>query len=404
MNGRETIAVIGGSIGGILAGVLLQRAGYAANVYERVGTALSSRGAGIVTHPELIAIMEEVGAGDVARLGVETTRRRLLAGDGSVSIDFPRHQIQASWNGIYDALRRQLAEGTYHPDHDLEALEPEPDQVVARFSNGARIVADILVGADGIGSRVRQQTFPSIAPEYAGYVGWRGIVDISALSPASRSILGDAFTMALPGDEQFVGYPVPAASADEPSAGERYNFVWYRPASAETQLADLLTDSTGKTHAGNIPPPLIRPDVTDRLREFADANLPPALAEAVRATPQPFLQPIYDLESTQLRSGRVVLIGDAAFVARPHVGAGVTKAAGDAQCLVAALLAAPTVDLALKAYEDQRLREGRLILKQARRLGENIGHPGRGCPPATLLDETAWLDFLRDTHSMEHET
>jgi len=404
LNRREKIAVIGGSIGGILAGVLLQRAGYAVNVYERVGTALSSRGAGIVTHPELISIMEEVGAGEVARLGVETSRRRLLAVDGSVSIDFPRHQIQASWNGIYNALRQQLAEGSYHPDHDLQTLEAGPDEVLARFSNGTVVAADILVGADGIGSRVRQQIFPSVAPDYVGYVGWRGIVDFDALSSASRSILEDAFTMALPGDEQFVGYPVPAAAGDEGAAGERYNFVWYRPAPAETDLVDLLTDSDGRTHAGNIPPPLIRADVTQRLRAFAEANLPPALAEVVRETRQPFLQPIYDLESTQLRSGRVVVLGDAAFVARPHVGAGVTKAAADAQCLVASLLGAPSVDAALAAYEEQRLREGCRILQQARRLGENIGHSGRGCSPATLLDETAWLDFMRDTDTTELAT
>ncbi|WP_368735033.1 FAD-dependent monooxygenase, partial [Serratia marcescens] len=66
-------------------------------------------------------------------------------------------------------------------------------------------------------------------------------------------------------------------------------------------------------------------------------------------------QPIYDLESPRLAFGRVVLLGDAAFVARPHVGAGVTKAALDAACLADAIAAADgMLEPALARYDIER--------------------------------------------------
>ena len=89
----------------------------------------------------------------------------------------------------------------------------------------------------------------------------------------------------------------------------------------------------------------------------------------VEKTENLFFQPISDLESEQLAFGRVALLGDAAFVARPHCGMGVTKAAGDAQALVSALDGHADVHAALRAYERQRVTFGRLVVGHARALG-----------------------------------
>ena len=86
-----------------------------------------------------------------------------------------------------------------------------------------------------------------------------------------------------------------------------------------------------------MPPPLIRPDLIAALKSDAQAKLAPCLARMVTQTPQPLLQPISDLDPPHIAWGRVALIGDAAFVARPHVATGVMKAALDAESLVAAL-------------------------------------------------------------------
>jgi 2-polyprenyl-6-methoxyphenol hydroxylase-like FAD-dependent oxidoreductase len=90
----------------------------------------------------------------------------------------------------------------------------------------------------------------------------------------------------------------------------------------------------------------------------------------VHKATQPLVQPIYDLDSPQLAFGRVVLLGDAAFVARPHCGMGVTKAAGDAKALTQSLMQMPDDPVqALKAYDSKRQPTGRFLVGHARSLG-----------------------------------
>jgi 2-polyprenyl-6-methoxyphenol hydroxylase-like FAD-dependent oxidoreductase len=140
------------------------------------------------------------------------------------------------------------------------------------------------------------------------------------------------------------------------------------------------------------------------MRDAAERLLPPQFRAALRLVQQPFLQPIYDLESPQMAFGRVALAGDAAFVVRPHVGAGVVKAAQDAAALAAALEACGSLEAGLKAYEAQRLGAGQRYVAQARRLGsylrytfENEAERARAAfyaRPDQVLAQTAMLDFM----------
>ncbi len=193
----------------------------------------------------------------------------------------------------------------------------------------------MFIGADGLRSTVRQQCEPAIAPLYAGYVAWRALIPESALPPAIHRELFDAMTFCLPPGEQFLGYPVAGPDNDLRAGRRRYNIVWYRPADEANELPRLLTDETGIIHAISIPPPLIRGDAIAEMRAAAERLLAPQLRAVVRLINEPLLQPIYDLASPRLSFGRVAIIGDAAFVARPHVAAGVSKAADDAAALAA---------------------------------------------------------------------
>jgi 2-polyprenyl-6-methoxyphenol hydroxylase-like FAD-dependent oxidoreductase len=112
--------------------------------------------------------------------------------------------------------------------------------------------------------------------------------------------------------------------------------------------------------------------VIAELRAHAAAVLAPQTADIVARTPLPLLQPIYDLASPRIVAGRVALLGDAAFVARPHVGTGVTKAARDAECLTDALAAAPNIEAALAAYDRQRRAFGSALVARARALGRYL--------------------------------
>ena len=126
---------------------------------------------------------------------------------------------------------------------------------------------------------------------------------------------------------------------NETQAGQRaYNIVWYRPTTPE-KLADLCTDASGKCHGTSIPPPLLRPDVIAWSKAQARALVAPQVAEIFERDPRPFFQAIFDFISPQIVFGRVALLGDAAFLARPHPGAGTTKCAMDAEHLADSIAA-----------------------------------------------------------------
>jgi 2-polyprenyl-6-methoxyphenol hydroxylase-like FAD-dependent oxidoreductase len=195
------------------------------------------------------------------------------------------------------------------------------------------------------------------------------LVDEAALSPEARAALFDHFAFCLPPHEQILGYPVAGPDNSTLPGKRRYNFVWYRATSEHTQLPNMLTDASGRRWDGGIPPGLIRPDVIVEMEEAAQTLLAPAFAEAVAKTTQPLFQPIYDLQVPRMDFGRIALLGDAAFVARPHCGMGVAKAAGDAVALVEALSADPDVPTAVRAYSDARTPVGGAIIEHARHLG-----------------------------------
>ena len=115
-------------------------------------------------------------------------------------------------------------------------------------------------------------------------------------------------------------------------------------------------------------------------RAQARAILPPQFIALTEATPAPFFQPIFDLDSPRIVAGRVALLGDAASVARPHVGAGVTKAALNAAWLADALTAKSNnlpdkIDAGLAAYEARARSFGTALVARARFLGAYLEDP-----------------------------
>jgi len=397
--------VIGGSMGGLFTALLLQRAGWDTHVFERVATELSGRGAGIVTHPELVSALAAVGLHPGDDLGVSMDERRTLDRNGVVIGRYRCPQIATSWNRLFQMLRDALPPERYHLGKEFVAAEFNADTAVARFADGSAAEADLIVGADGIRSTVRQQFLPDVKPLYAGYVAWRGLVEERALPPAAHRDLFPYFAFCLPPGEQMLGYPVAGPDNDLRPGHRRYNFVWYRPADEESELQRLLTDDSGHTHSLSIPPPLISRASIAEMRSHGHEVLAPQFSEVVRVTEQPFLQPIYDLESPFMKFSRVALIGDAAFVARPHVGGGVAKAAHDAMALVHALSVEEEIGSALKRFERERAAMGRRIVDQARRLGsymrtrfntaEERALAERHQTPEAVMSETALLTFLR---------
>lgn len=361
--------VVGGSLGGLFAANLLLKAGWDVHVYERVTEELQGRGAGIVTHPELMDVLSAAGIAADDSLGVTVAQRVTLAQDGSIVGKRDLPQLLTAWGRLYHILRSAFPDARYHNGKHLTSFTQDVDAVEARFADGEIVSADLLIAADGLRSAVRQSLLPQVRPQYAGYIAWRGLVEESVLSERARQELFPYFAFGLPPREQMIAYPVAGQDNSVTPGQRRYNFVWYRPADEVSTFRAMVTDASGKVWPDGIPPPLIRPEVLEEARTAAREVLSPQFAELVAKTENLFFQPIFDLESTQLAFGRVALLGDAAFVARPHCGMGVTKAGSDAMALAEVLSLGDDVHEALLRYEAQRLQEGAFIVGHARALG-----------------------------------
>ncbi len=372
------ILIVGGSLGGLMAAGMLLRAGHEVQVLERSARSLQGRGAGIVTHDCLRDALRAAGAVVDSSLGVAVQSRVVLAADGSMQARWDHAQVLTSWGRLYALLCDAVPAEHQRLGAAVVGVQSHADSVSATLASGELLHADLLIACDGLRSSVRQQLAPSVHPDYAGYVAWRGVCDEAALSRHTRSTLFDHFGFGLPSGEQMIGYPVAGAKDSTEVGHRRWNFVWYRPATAGAALAALMTDADGGHHADGIAPQQVSWRHIAAMRQAARDTLAPQFAEVVEKTAVPFLQPIYDLASDRLAFGRVALLGDAAFVARPHVGMGVSKAGDDAMALAQCVAQHGATPLALREYEALRLPAGQAVVQRARRLGAYLQAHAQG--------------------------
>ena len=378
--------MVGGSLGGLTAALVLRDLGCQVDVFERSTAELESRGAGIVVLDETVRYFRERTDLELGRLTTATGVLRYLGRDGGVVYEERRRYRYSAWHTIYRALLDCFERGRYHLGKEMADFRQQSEHVQVRFADGSTAAYDLLVCADGISSNARTMLQPQARPAYAGYVAWRGTVDERQLSPGVRDLLADSISYQVAPNSHILLYPIPALDGSVAPGRRLANFVWYRNYAAGDELDDLMTDRDGIRRDITLPPGAARRAHLDELRAVAAAQLAPQLAEVVQRSKLPFVQVIFDIEVDQMAFGRVCLIGDAAFGLRPHAAAGTAKAASDAWALAEALAATQgDLQAALPRWERRQLAVGRAVLERTRRNGNKSQFQGTWRPGAPEL-------------------
>lgn len=363
--GGGRVAIVGGSIAGCAMALAVSRGGAEhVTVFERAGGELQDRGVGIAVNNDRYAELEAAGYMAETMPWASLSRRPWTVRDGDA---YPGRTITThpfpfrayNWGSLWGELRRRVPDGTdFRSETHVAQVATEADAASVKLADGSVEDFDLVIGADGYRSVVRQAMFPELAPAYAGYLGWRGTSAVPAdLPPGAEE---EANCLVFPGGH-CVTYLIP-----DRTEGHRMNWVLYTQPPAESGLDAELRSPT------SLPPGKVAAELTVYLRDLVAEHFPPFWADCVLSSPaeRTFIQPIYDLSVPQYVRGRLLLAGDAATVARPHIGGGSVKALQDAAALEKVWRSGSSWQEILTAYADGRGLVGDQMVDLARRLGD----------------------------------
>ncbi|MFI6285170.1 FAD-dependent monooxygenase [Streptomyces sp. NPDC051018] len=374
------VAVVGGSVGGCAAALAAHRAGHRdITVYERAAGDLADRGVGVAVHSTRYTELEAAGYLDGAMPWVRLTERHWLVRDG----DAPLGRLIASdafafrtynWGPLWRELRARVPDPVvFRPGTEVSSVVESDSGAEVRTRTGTARY-DLVIGADGYRSVVRETACPGVRPAYAGYLAWRGAYPESRLPDPGRWEKTTVAYVVFPGGHLVV-YRIP-----DGTGGHRVNWVLYAapPPGSDSRL----------TRPTSLPPGTLGESLREHPVRLASRHLPPFWAELVGLTApgELFVQPMYDFTASPGSTRRLALLGDAATVARPHTGAGAVKALQDATLLESALRSTPSLPEALAAYDGARSVMGRTMVDLGRRLGHALVE---STPDWRALDQAA---------------
>jgi 2-polyprenyl-6-methoxyphenol hydroxylase-like FAD-dependent oxidoreductase len=341
----QQVIIVGGGIGGLCTAIALRQIGIDVRVYEQT-EAFERVGAGLAVWANAIRALRQLGMADgVIEAGCSVQRMDVGTASGKkVQVRRPgelEQRLGESSIAIHRAeLHRVLVSAL--PAESLRlgmkcvGFEQDTDKVMIRFNNGQTDQADLLIGADGLHSIIRQQLFPETRLNYAGRTSWRGVAetkDVAALSNASQIIgCGNRFGITPIHSSQVYWFAVVNIPAGQGRPGtDRKEFLMRRFQGWPHPVEHLI-------------------DVT--------------AAQTIVETP------IYDIEPlARWSQGRVTLLGDAAHAATPDMGQGACMAIEDAVVMARCLSQEKDLAAALDRYEAERKPRTTWIIHRSRAIG-----------------------------------
>lgn len=201
--------VLGGSLGGLTAALLLRDLGWEVDVLERAPGPLEGRGVGIVAHPATVRYLVERTDADLGAMTSPSRSVRYLDRSGAVVHERAFTYRFTSYHALYGQLLGAYGTDRYHLGHGVTGIEQDADAVTVRIAGRESRRADLLVAADGIHSTARRVLMPEVGREYAGYVAWRGVLGEERLSSAAFAAVEEAIVYYLMPSSHMLTYPIP---------------------------------------------------------------------------------------------------------------------------------------------------------------------------------------------------
>jgi salicylate hydroxylase len=356
------IAIVGAGIGGLCAALALQKAGIRATVFEQAPQ-LAEVGAGLSLSPTAVHALNYLGLHqtleDRAYKPEDQCVRHYLDASPLVWINRGKSLLEKYGERYYLMHRADLHDAlsaavrandpaSIQLNKRCRTLTQDARAVRIEFEDGTVHDADVLIGADGSRSIVRQALFGALEPQYTGYIAWRGLVPM-ALVP--QEILQPPSGIFLGAGHLVNRYPV--------RNGELLNFVAF----AERQAWSAEGWS-------------IRSTVAELLAEFAGWT--PWVLRFMELVPpdQLFKWGLFDREPLARWShGRVTLLGDAAHPVLPFLGHGAVLAIEDGVVLARALAASNEIGEAFARYEAARIERAGFVVRESRKAGKQFHAP-----------------------------
>lgn len=376
------VAVIGGSIAGCSAAIALARADCQVTVFERTLGTMSERGFGIGMPPAMLDTL--IGAGYVGP-GLPIVRggeRVFLVRDGGAPAGRvlwrqPFPVCFTNWSILWRSLRQRVADPVYRGG--TEATIEDGDDAGATVSAGTsgRMRFDLVVGADGYASGVRQRVSPESSLHMPGYGLWRGTYPEDLLPDGAAAALEPGAVMVcFPGGHAMI-YLIP----DHSRAGRRL-----------VNWAAYIRPPQPMTDPALIPPGQVPAELMIVLHQTLATGFPPLWADTVGRTPAERIsvQPIFDMTALRHVSGRLVLAGDAGAAARPHTGSGAVKALEDALALESGCRAGTQWASVLAEYDRGRGAAGTALTALGRSLGQALVEKAPTWSAMSGSDLPAW--------------
>jgi 2-polyprenyl-6-methoxyphenol hydroxylase-like FAD-dependent oxidoreductase len=362
-----SIGVVGGSIAGCSAAILLSRAGHRVSVFERSRGGLVGRGGGIATTG---AMFDELVERDV----IDPDMPHFEASDmpfiirtpdepetGRVPYAIPLDLRAFHWTELWGQLRRRVPDEAYHQGVTVARATPiGREGVELGFEDRASERFDLVLFADGYRSIGRPIVDPSATLTYRGYMLWRGLLPEAAMgtSPLGATIPRLSYVEA---SGNATAYFVPRAEGSTRPGERLINWACYIPLAADDVPAFML-DREGIERSGSIPPGSMRADEEARLKALMRVNLPTWHGQMIERTTDTYVQLIYTADLSSYAEGRACVIGDAGVVAPPFTGSGVFKGYQNVSRLLDELGQTDDVDAALARWSTNQVRLGKRLL------------------------------------------